>query len=163
MANCTNCGGSIGFGRRLAGMKRCEACDQRVKAECGMALSQYDAAAKAVVDSGQVGPETARLAELKRAIAAGGQPFEPRKVAVFNHFLEQALADEVLTLAEEQRLNTIGSVLLTDQTMRSALVPYRERLFIAMVNDGRLPSTTNSSKLMLKKGEAGTSRSRRPF
>ena len=66
---------------------------------------------------------------------------------------DQALADEVITRDEEARLERLAAALgFTPSEVEKAIQQYRVPLFIAQVNDGRLPEF-DSTRVMLKKGE----------
>jgi hypothetical protein len=154
MAACATCGAALGIGRRLMGAKRCQDCEQKAKTAKDSALAQYDEAVSAVITIGRKSaPEADRLGQLERGIAEGGGSFVERKVAAYRTFIDQALGDEILTAEEEQRLVDIGEALYrTPDRLGAVLAPYKPQIFIAMVNDGRLPVAT-STRLILKKGE----------
>ena len=66
---------------------------------------------------------------------------------------ERALIDEVVTKDEEARLERLASALgLTEGDVQQAIQEYRAPLFIAQVNDGRLPEFF-TTRIMLKRGE----------
>jgi hypothetical protein len=153
MAACITCGQALGFRQRLSGAKRCDSCGQKVKSAASTALTEYDSVLNDVLQAGkQAGPAISRLAQLETTITAGGETFEVRKLNAFRWFVDQALADEVLTAQEEEKLVEVGETLYrTTEALGEVLLPYRPQLFIAMVNDGRLPEV--SSRMILKKGE----------
>jgi hypothetical protein len=154
MAACASCGGQIGLSRRLRGATRCDDCERRAKAARDSALLEYDSAVAAVIAVGHAGPETVHLGELERVITEGGGSFEDRKLAAFRRVLDEALQDEVLTGEEERRLlDTCEALYRTTDRVTSVLAPYVAPLFIAKVNDGRLPVVATGGQLLLRKGE----------
>jgi hypothetical protein len=154
MAACATCGASLGFRRRLSGADQCEECERKAKAATESALASYDLAVAAVIRAVSAqSPEAGRLLELERVIEDGKGSFEVRKLAAYRRYLDAALADEILTEDEEQRLVEVGEALYrTPAKLGEVLAPYRPQILVAMVNGGRLP-VVNSSRIMLKKGE----------
>ena len=77
----------------------------------------------------------------------------PPRAAAYHALLDEALADEVITRAEEEHLAGVVDVLFDDPADRlPPPAPYRGQLFVAMVNDGRLPEMADAP-IMLKRGE----------
>lgn len=65
----------------------------------------------------------------------------------------EALSDELLTTAEEDRLNALGRSLGLDQAAYSAVVAqFNDALIVGRVNDGRLP-VLDDPPILLRKGE----------
>lgn len=66
---------------------------------------------------------------------------------------DRALADEVITKDEEARLERLASTFgFTPTDVEAAIQHYKAPLFIAQVNDGRLPEFY-TTRIMLKKNE----------
>jgi hypothetical protein len=66
---------------------------------------------------------------------------------------EKALADEIISKDEEERLGRTALTLGFDETgLQTAIAHFQEQFFIARVNDGRIP-VLNSPSILLKKGE----------
>jgi hypothetical protein len=153
MAACIRCGASLGFSRRLVGATRCQDCEQKARAVKDQALAVYDNALGAAMSAAGPGPEMANIASLEAAIVDGGGSYRDKKMAAIRWYLDQILKDEVLTEDEERRLLAVCEGLFrTPDEVRTVLAPYRPQLFIARVNDGRLPVLT-SGRLLLKKAE----------
>jgi hypothetical protein len=150
---CANCGRGLSTMQRVRGQKLCDACDAAAKSARDQALAEYPAALSAVIDRGAgFGPQVDRLRQLETTIAAAGSNVDAKRAELYRSFLDHALADEVLTREEEAQIMTIGSAVYPDvAALQSVLAPYRDLLFVTMVNDGRLP--TVESDLMRKKGE----------
>jgi hypothetical protein len=122
-------------------------------------LADYDEAVTAVVTAGRHGPETEWLAGLERTIGQAewqrdwGATPDDRRRAAFRAFVDNLLADELIGPDEEARLESVGLTLWGSvDRLAVELAPYRSALFIAMVNDGRLPAIEDPD-IMLKRGE----------
>ena len=80
---------------------------------------------------------------------------ERRKLSdqAFERWAEAALADDILDEEEEEAVLSLGEALGVDQeALTTHHRPLLMRLFVARVNDGRLP-TIDAPTLMTKKGE----------
>ncbi len=108
----------------------------------------------AVVDTGGDESASARLREVEAIILANGGDSVPRKGQYYRTFLDHALVDERLTEEEEAKLDAVGQAFYPDddQGQVDILRDYRTAIFVAMVNDNRLPVTDQPS-ILLKKGE----------
>jgi len=99
-------------------------------------------------------------ADVKALVSAlpDSSALSPAEVArlnaeTFGHLAEVALADDLLTEAEESTLLSTATALGIDQArMVSEFGGLLNRLVVAKVNDGRLP-TLQESPVILKKGE----------
>jgi hypothetical protein len=153
MANCMTCGRSLSLADRIRGRKVCADCERKSAEEKDRALSQLTGLLMTLKDPDARATDAAALGALEAAI---GDPRRVRdaKTSVFNHLMDQALSDEILTKDEETRLAVVGSLVFGGDEVgyQQALVPYRSPLLIAMVNGGVLPEIT-PSPIMLKKGE----------
>jgi hypothetical protein len=72
----------------------------------------------------------------------------------FGAQVEAALADDLLTQAEEDRLLAWATAQgVTDQDWRKRFADLLDRMLIAAVNDGRMPDITAQADIVLKRGE----------
>ncbi len=119
-----------------------------------LALAEYPSALGAVIAAGVGdGPQVDRLRHLEAAIASGGADVDDKRAELFGSYLDHALVDEVLSQDEETRIMAVGHAVYPDgAAFQAVMAPYRDLLFVAMVNDGRLPVTTESDPV-LKRGE----------
>lgn len=154
MASCATCGQPLSLKRRILGATKCEDCERTAAAARDQATAAYEPAVGAVIRAGGAsGPEVSHLRQLEDTISAGGGKVADRKLAAWSAFVDSALADEVLTEEEENRILAVGEALYrTPEVVSQLLAPLRPRLFVAMVNSGRLP-TVDSGGVILKKGE----------
>ena len=152
-AACARCGASLGF-RRFLGSDLCGDCSAKVKAERKAALEEYRSLSDAIADD-RTDPATIGANLPAIATRAALKPEQVRDFnwkALLNAF-EKALADEIVTREEEDRLARIGSALGFDQNdFARAIDHYAEEVFIARVNDGRLPELANPP-IILKRNE----------
>jgi hypothetical protein len=164
-ANCETCGRGLSLSQRARGRKQCDSClaeaqaveartRAEAEAEAAEASAQYREALIAVVSTGGTAESVNRVRTLERAMVAGGSDPSKDKATYYRSYLDHALADEVLTEDEERVVDQIGNALYADaeDAQLEILRDYRVRLFIAMANDGRLPSLP-ASGMLLKKGE----------
>jgi hypothetical protein len=159
---CEDCGKGLGFTERARGRSRCGACMELARVEADrllaaaraagqQAMAAYPAALEAIA-AGR--PPSQPIADLERAIVQGGGQPAAAKTEFLNSYLRRALADEVLSGDEEEGIVKLGMALYEGNraALAAAMEPYRAQLFIAMVNDGRLPVLPGSG-MILKKGE----------
>jgi hypothetical protein len=153
---CETCGRGLSFTQRARGRKTCDSCAAEAQAALSRAIGEYEAALAAVAQDGRsTGPAVDQLRTVERAIIASGGNVQARKAQFYRSFLDRALADEQLTLDEERHLEGVGSILFPadqEQDMVAILREYRAQIFVAMVNDGRLPEISEP-QMMPKKGE----------
>jgi hypothetical protein len=72
----------------------------------------------------------------------------------FRAHVEQALADDILSKDEEERLFAWAEAQgITDQDWKKRFRDLLDRMLIASVNDGRLPDVTSQATIVLKPGE----------
>lgn len=154
MSACEICGRGLSTMQRVRGQRLCDSCAAAAKTARDQALAEYPAALTAAIEAGASGgPQVDRLRRLELAITTGGANVDDQRLAFYRSYLDHALADEILTADEESRIMSVGEALYPDRaTFQSTLAPYRDQLFVAMVNDGRLPQSTDSD-MVLKKGE----------
>ena len=151
---CATCGTKLGFARRLTGAKECPDCAAKSKADRLAAEGEYRSL---VSNAAEPATDLAVLPTSLPALAqrAGIAPQAARDMAWKGLLaaFERALADEVITREEEARLQSVGIALGFDvNEFERAIDHYRVPLFIAQVNDGRLPEFY-STQIMLKKNE----------
>src|SRR4029079_2231363 len=120
------------------------------------AVQEYPQALQNIINAGvdNVVP-AGQLRILEQTIRAGGGDVAAQKAERYRAYLNQALVDEVLTPAEERVVDAVGNALVgddEDEAQKAILQEYRAQLFIAMVNDGRLPERTDGP-INLKRGE----------
>lgn len=152
-ATCESCGQPIGV-RRFLGATRCADCAAREKAAKADALRHYRSLTAAIAD-----PRTdpATVGDNLPAIAtrAGLSAQEVRNLNwdSLQSAFEQILEDEVVTSDEEERLGRIAEALGFGQgDFERAIGDHQEELFVARVNDGRIP-VLHSPAIILKRGE----------
>ena len=155
-STCDTCGRSFGFADRARGRTRCDACTAAAATALQQNLMNYARTLEAVIHSGgQDAQAVTRLRVSEDALAASGGRFAADRDRYFRSYLDHLLADERLSLDEEQRLGTVGDALYGPQQLEaqtSALQGYRSALFVAMINDGRLPDLGEGG-IRLKRGE----------
>lgn len=151
---CATCGAKLGFARRLTGASECSDCAAKGKAERQAAEAEYrsliERAADPTTDLALVSTTLPALAQ--RSGMDNKQARELSWRTLLSTF-DRALADEVITRDEEARLERVAAALgLTPSDVEQAIQQYRAPLFIAQVNDGRLPEF-HTARIMLKRGE----------
>ncbi|MFN0146625.1 MAG: hypothetical protein ACKVT1_08950 [Dehalococcoidia bacterium] len=105
-----------------------------------------------------VDADAAALADL-RSLRAGAtvdaKELRELQVAAFRRCAEQALIDDILSASEEMRLVELGEILgIGAEALQGELHDIRDRLIVAMVNDGRLPELDPAEAgILLKRGE----------
>ncbi len=141
---------------RLRGRKVCADCERAAAQARAQAVTHLQEALPALISTGSVdSPEAERVRTLAAAIGDAAVVRSARR-AHYLRLLDEALADEIITQKEEIRLGRIGEVIFDgdEDAQMEALAPYRTQLFIAMVNDGRLPIGEDiDPPIVLKKGE----------
>src|SRR5438105_2610215 len=160
-AVCSRCGKPLGFVRRLTGRTLCAACRAAVdreekerqdaaRAQQSLARSHYQELLSQL-DTGKAGGSL--VPELQQAASSAG--FSPSELAklnleAFRRYALTALADDILSVEEEQQLDTISSVL----GVKGSGLPsdIANHLLIASATAGRLP-VESSTTLICKRGE----------
>jgi hypothetical protein len=150
---CANCGGPLGL-RRFIGGTVCGSCATADKAARKAALAEYESLAFAVADP-RANPQVVASNLPALAERAGLDEAKSRELrwrALLTAF-ERTLEDEVVTSAEEERLTQVARVLgFGEGDLTRAIDHYQEALFIARVNDGRLPELS-APRIVLKRNE----------
>ncbi len=150
---CRRCNEPLGLSRFL-GADLCGSCAAKDKAERKAALEEYRSLSTAIgdprTDPGTIGSNLPAIAE-----RAGLKPQVIRDLnwkALLGAF-ETALSDEIITREEEDRLGRIAAALGFDHNdFARAIDHYAEEVFIARVNDGRLPELA-TPPILLKRNE----------
>jgi hypothetical protein len=150
---CATCGRPLGL-RRFLGASLCGDCAAQVRAAREAALKEYKAVSSALADPRSnptvVGQNLPAIAE--RAGLDAKKTRELNWQALLDAFAK-ALADEIITRAEEERLGQVAAALgFSRSDLEVALGQRQEEFFIARVNDGRLP-VLGTSTILLKRGE----------
>jgi hypothetical protein len=155
MAFCTRCGKKLGLIERL-GDSLCDACEGDAKTERDAARKRYgetvDGLAAGTIpasDAVRVLQETTPTAALPSSDVAR---LHGRALLAF---FDRALADDIVTLAEDQQLEALTEALgLTPDDLASIDKTLLYRWVIAQVNDGRMPEfPQDQATLTPKKGE----------
>jgi hypothetical protein len=151
---CQRCGAALGFVGKVRGQSLCGACQKLQDQERVQARNWYAGlvrqAALGMVPVASIATDALRW----RAAAA----MVPADLAMLNaqiwrEALETVLADDLVTQAEEDRLNSVGQLVGIDAATWHAVGPeISGRFLIARMNDGRLPQLA-VAKILLKKGE----------
>lgn len=151
---CATCGAQLGFTRRLTGATECADCAAKRKQAQADAKVEY----RALIESAASG--NADLLTLQSTLPsvaerASLQPQQTRDMnwsALMSAF-DRSLADEVITADEEDRLVRLAESLGFGRSDFERAIEHKKApVFIARVNDGRLPEF-DSTRIMLKKGE----------
>ena len=157
-AKCTICGRGLSFTRRLVGGGLCSSCAtervvcaQEARDEAQRLYSQ------ALADLESDAPDPTRVTAIlsQQAALTGWRDSHRGKLneEALIRLADRALADDVLTEDEEGRFLAIATALgFSDVDLEQRFRDVLDRLLIARVNDGRLP-TLQSPSLMLKRGE----------
>lgn len=155
MADCTSCGVSLGWKRRLfgGGETRCADC-VRSESEATERLSEeYRTALLAVVDGAATSATIARMKEIQSSGQLSSSRVSLWNAEAFKLYTNRLLADDILSADEEEEWDTTSDVLGVDNA--ALQTTFREQLFrliIARANAGRMP-VMNGSTLLTKKGE----------
>lgn len=152
-AVCEACGRPLGL-RRFIGADLCGGCSAQQKAEQAAAMEEYRTLSAAVADP-RTDPVTIGANLPAVAARAGLDPGKAQDLnwqALLGAF-EKTLEDEVVTREEEERLGRAATALGFDQAaFEHAIARYQEPLFIARVNDGRVP-VLDTPVIILKRNE----------
>jgi len=152
---CRRCGGKLSFMERLSGAASCSKCREEEKRLREQAKARYPAVLRDIWH-GKIpedeGKRTLEMLSLQAGLHEGEQGALHSEA--FREFAAEVLADDVLTETEENRLLLIAENLLgiTQEKLECDFRDILFRLFVARVNDGRLPTMT-TQKLILKKNE----------
>lgn len=150
---CTGCGTKLSFVQRMSGTALCPGCKEKRQALHQEALAQYPALLRSIWN-GTVTEAEGSTVLVK--IRVGLTEAEQAKIngEAFRSFAEEVLADDILTEEEEAKLTGMGSRLLgvTQEKFQGEYGDLLLRLFVARVNDGRLP-TMPTQRIIQKAGE----------
>lgn len=151
---CATCGTKLGFTRRLTGATECSNCAAKSKADRQAAEAEYRSIIDRATDPGT--DLTVVSTTLPALVQRAGMNAQQTRDLTWRSLLsafERALADEVVTKDEEARLERLAAALgLSENDVNEAIQRYRAPLFIAQVNDGRLPEVY-TTRILLKRGE----------
>lgn len=163
--DCVSCKRPLGFLRRLTGAFLCTECDQKTKRERALAERiDIEKHQEAIVEyqrllasiwSGQtaIAAGSTELVQLESARNLSSQEKSTIAAEAFRQFANEALKDDILSIAEEERLLGLCKPLGIDQDkLNNEFRDVLHRLAVARVNDGRLP-TLPDPKILLKKNE----------
>jgi hypothetical protein len=150
---CATCGRRLGL-RHFLGATLCSDCAAQERAAREAALKEYKAVSSAVADPRTnptvVGQNLPAIAE--RAGLDAKKTRELNWQALLDAFAK-ALADEIITRAEEERLGQVAAALgFSKSDLEVAIAQHQEQFFIARVNDGRIP-VLDSPTILLKRDE----------
>lgn len=153
-SQCKSCGQGLSLTQRARGRDYCDGCSEKRASALAQATRDLEPALTAVVQSSGDAAAVARLAEVETTIRESGGDPATRKGQYYRSVLDHALIDERLTAEEEQHLDRIGQALYSDDEAgwTTILRDYHTAIFVAMLNDGRLPEATDVS-IVLKKNE----------
>ncbi len=155
-SHCTNCGNSLGIGRRLAGKVLCATCQAKVKQQQEDAAQTRDAARKQYTLYARRAADPMILALLpSMAQQADLSPAELARahLEAWSGQLRSAMADEYLSAEEEAQIDALGSALqVADSDQIATLRSLGNQTVIARMNAGRLEPWPRCS-IMLKRGE----------
>ena len=151
---CSECGSKLSLVRRISGRSLCPACTSEVAKRRIDAEQEYKAMLAQMVRS------TTSVAEIERQLpaVAGRAALSTDKTSAlhlqfFRTLVEDALADDCLTEDEESHMFEIGRVLSIEQdTFDTQCKDLKLRLYVARVNDGRIP-VLEKPNIMMKKEE----------
>jgi hypothetical protein len=162
---CTTCGNGLGFFERLRGKSVCPACaEQALRLEQDRLVqkhelqeesrAQYQRLIRALArsDPDSEGLE-AEFSDMAAAMDISPAELERMNLAEFRAFLMDVLADDELSVEEEQRMNRVAGALgIGQSTFESTFGDLMPRLFVARANAGRLPVLA-SSRIILRRNE----------
>ena len=150
---CRRCSEPLGL-RRFIGADFCGACSAKEKAERKAAVEEYQSVSLAAADP-RTDPATigANLPAIAARAGLSAQAARDLNWKALMGAFDNALADEVITRQEEDRLGAVATALgFGESEFERAIGHYAEEVFIARVNDGRLPELA-TPPIILKRGE----------
>lgn len=152
--NCGSCGKKLSLMQKLSGKSLCPNCGGLAKQERKAAETQYRSLLSELIGStGSVNDIESNLPAVRQHAGISEKEAAELHSDSFRTFLETALEDDCLTQDEEARLMEIGRVLGIDQSsFDTGFADLRLRLFVARVNDGRIPIMSDPG-MILKKAE----------
>lgn len=151
---CSNCGTKLGFGQKLLGKTLCSGCSKAADQARTLAEREYRSAVQAMISAGEPSPDWDNTrVRLVREARLTPDKLRSIHLSSLRACLENALADDHLTEQEERQLTSVASALGIDQAVfQESFKDLMPRLFIARVNDGRIP-TLLETRILMKKGE----------
>ena len=152
--NCESCGKKLSMMQKLSGKSLCPDCGALAKQERKTAETEYRSLLSELVGSiGSVNDIESKLPAVRQRAGISEKQAIELHTGSFRTFVETALEDDCLTEDEETRLKEIGRVLGIDQAAFDAnFTDLLLRLFVARVNDGRIPVLPDPG-IILKKAE----------
>jgi hypothetical protein len=127
--------------------------DARFCSSCGAPMSQAPAGA-ATATTSQASSATPGVSPVATPSPYGGFLGKRHRDRDFRAQVAQALADDILTEAEEAQLFAWAEAQgITQKDWQSRFRDLLDRMLIASVNDGRIPDMTSQAQIMLKPGE----------
>ena len=149
---CVRCGAKLPLLQHWTGPDLCVSCRDKQQASHAHALAQYPAVLRDIWHGKISEAEGGKSLETLRVGLSYAEQREMHARA-FRNFADEVLADDILTEVEEKRINAIAGLLgISQAEFESDFHDILFRLFIAKVNDGRLPIITDSG-LVLRQGE----------
>lgn len=151
---CSRCGVKLGFMERIRGAILCNGCKEDDKKSQEEARARYPLIIRHVWQ-GTMPEDAAKRALETLSTQAKLSEKERRELDAqsFRGFVEEVLADDILTQAEEKKVLSIANILgVTRERLQREFRDLHFRLFVARVNDGRLP-IISSPRVILKRGE----------
>ena len=152
--SCQRCGAAFGFMDRARRRTVCVPCQKVQEQERAQATQAYTGLLRQSALGAVAAADIAADVTAWRAAAA----LSPADLATLNlkiwrEAVETVLADDIVTEVEEDRLNSLGTLMRLDPPALNALAPdLAGRLMVARFNDGRLPQVA-VPKILLKRGE----------
>ena len=139
---------------KARGRTLCARCEKLQDQERAQAKEAYAGllrqAALGTVAAADVGTD---LSKWRTAAALASAEQATLDLQILREAVETVLADDLLTQAEEDRLDALGELTGVSESMWRALGPeFAWRFLIARINDGRLPHVA-VPKVLLKKNE----------
>ncbi len=154
--SCSRCRKRFGFLKRLLGASLCSDCSNEIERITQRAKAQYPALLRDVWQGERALQDAMQsLQDLTTQARLTASDTELIHKNAFREFALEVLSDDILTEAEEDKLMTMGSALgITTQVLNNELRDILRRIFVARINDGRIPTHPNP-RIVLKKGEVG--------
>lgn len=151
---CSQCGSKLGFLERVSGAAMCSKCKEENKKLQEQAKTQYPTLLRDIwQDKIDKNDGKRRLEEVSAQARFSENERDKFHAETFRVFATEVLVDDMLTDTEEEKLlATAGLLGITQERLQSDFRDVFFRLFVARVNDGRLP-TISTERLILKKNE----------
>jgi hypothetical protein len=152
--SCQHCGAALGFLGKVRGQALCGACQKLQDQERVYARDWYAGLVRqAALGIVPVPTVSADVVKWRTAAAMAPADLANLNARIWREALETVLADDLVTQTEEDRLESVASLVGIDaSTWRAAGPDLGGRFLIARINDGRLPQL-DVANVLLKKGE----------